>query len=477
MTDYKEHGDRYKSRSLYFGLFRSIIAGAILAVITYLVIVIPAAVIIHETYETKEKKLERREGYLTDLQSFVTKNGLGNEDIDSIGDWIRENPYVYLLVYTEPSAVPMASLPEAHTPGDEARVIEFPGQRINDTIDRDDLIKAARRNGYFYLELADGRVTVAINEYTEDFYYATFNTISLILGAVAFILSIVNYLRVIIERIKRFESDVTIVSEMDMSYEIVSEGADEISKLSTNVERMRKRMLEHITSEQEARQANTELITSISHDIRTPLTVLMGYIEMMKERECEDEVMAGYISATESTALRLKQLSDDMFKYSLAFGDTKGMINLEEYDAYTLFDQMISEHVVLMREMGYDIHVMATGERIDEGCIIVTDAQNLMRIVDNIFSNLRKYADPEHAILLTLEVKGGKIIFECENKVHPDTEGAESNGIGLKTCQRLASLIADRFDYKREGDYFTCRLVLDYRHSYLVAEDDEETEE
>lgn len=472
MTDFKGIQKKYKSRSLYFGMLRYIIVGTILAVLSYIAVMIPAVIVIGEVYESPEEKAIRREEYLTELQDYVTDNKVDSLSMEKFSEWIRENRYVYLAVYTDLAPVPTVKVQSAPTPSPELRVIDFVGSGIDDSLSNDELIKAAKKHGYFYLDLADTRITVAIDEYTENLQYTTWSSVAFITFAVVFTLSIINYVRIIIERIKRFESDVTIVSEMDMNYEIVVEGADEIANLSTNVERMRRRMLDHIKSEQEARQANTELITSISHDIRTPLTVLMGYIEMMKERQAEtgDELMESYIAATESTAQRLKQLSDDMFKYSLAFGDTKGSINLEEYDALTLFDQLLSEHILLMREMGYDIHTLYTGDKLDDGCVVLTDAQNLMRIVDNIFSNLRKYADIEHPILFTINARHGRITFECENKIKKDTDEAESNGIGLKTCKRLASIIANRFEYQSDGDYFTCRLILDYRKSVIMGE-------
>ena len=473
MTDYKDIEKRYKSRSLYFGLLRSILMGVILAVISFILVIVPSIIVIYEVYESREEKMLRREEYLADLQEFIDEGEIDSSGIDQISEWLRRNSYVYLAIYTKPTDTPLGSIPSNPESEDGYRVIEFVGANIDESLDSDDLFSAAVKNGYFLINLADVSMTLAINEYTEDLYYSTWGTIAFIVAGVAFLLSLVNYMRVIIERIKRFASDVTIVSEMDMDYEIVSEGVDEIGKLSDNVERMRRRMLDHIKSEQEARAANTELITSISHDIRTPLTVLIGYIEMMKDRETDDPLMESYIQATDSTAQRLKQLSDDMFKYSLAFGDTKGMIQLEEYDALTLFDQLLSEHIVLMREMGYDIHTLYTGEKLDEGCVVLTDAQNLMRIVDNIFSNLRKYADPEHPILFTIEARGGMIFFECENKIRPDTDEAESNGVGLKTCQRLASIIAKKFEYSAEGDYFACRLTLEYRKALLIEEDDD----
>jgi hypothetical protein len=123
-----------------------------------------------------------------------------------------------------------------------------------------------------------------------------------------------------------------------------------------------------------------------------------------------------------------------------------------------------------MREYGYDIQTRATGDEVKDGTTVSTDAPNLMRIVDNIFSNLRKYADKTHPILITMNSKDSAIILECINKIRIDTEGAESNGIGLKTCVRLGSLVAKKFEYFTDGDFFTCRLVLDIKPPSESAE-------
>ena len=219
-------------------------------------------------------------------------------------------------------------------------------------------------------------------------------------------------------------------------------------------------MLENIKSEKEAREANTELIAAISHDIRTPLTVLLGYLEMMKERQTDDPVMQGYIASTESTAYRLKHLSDNMFKYSLAFGDAERRVSLEEYDAETLFEQLFSEHLVLLREKGYSVEMINEGEVDLAGRKIVTDAPNLMRIFDNVFSNLEKYADSDYPIIFKRSISDGRLCLECKNRISKESRNVESNGIGLKNCVRLGSMIADEFEYETEEDTFICRLVI-----------------
>lgn len=463
MIDYKIRRKEPRYHSLYHGLLLNILKGILMAIIIYFAILISTRHMIKYWYVTPEAQRTRRENYIENLQSYVKENRIYEDNMDELADWTRANPYVYLVVYHNTRVEPMSFADPSYSPGPKNKFTEYSGSRIDESLARDDLIDQATAGGYYSINFVDATVTVAIAEYTQNGYYLFFSVLSLAAAGLTFILSLVKYIRMLIDRIKRFESDVTIVSEIDMGYDIVSEGADELSNLSGRVEQMRKKMLEHIKSEQDAREANTELITSISHDIRTPLTVLMGYIEMMKKRNESDEILEGYISATENTALRLKQLSDDMLKYSLAFGDTEKSINLEEYDAITLIEQLLAEHCLLMHEMGYEINLSPEENGLKMNDVIRTDAPNLMRIVDNIFSNLRKYADRSHPISIFCGVSQGQLIFECKNKIRHDTEGAESNGIGLKTCVRLASLVANKFEYQQDGDFFTCRLTIDVR--------------
>lgn len=465
MTDYKERVRGRGHRSLYLGLLYNIVIGFVLAILVFCMIYIPAWYVISHHYTSAEMQMARRSEYLSSLQKYVVNHNITKDTWDEIAGWVGDNPYVFLLVYKSGQNTEAAShsFVDVLRPGEKDRLGYFPGSRIGESLDLEELTAAAQNNGFTNISLNNGTIIVAISEYTENLYYGIFIITSVLASLMTFVLALVRYIRVLIERIKRFEGDVTIVSEFNMDYEIVSEGRDEIAKLSTNVERMRRTMLDHVKNEQEAREANTELITSISHDIRTPLTVLMGYIEMMKDQVGEDDVMRSYIDATENTALRLKNLSDDMFKYSLAFGDTKKSVKLEEYDFIMLNEQLFSEHFLLMRENGYDIRVETCGEEIKEGTTVRTDASNLMRIVDNIFSNLQKYADKAHPILFTMRAEGRAMLLECRNKIRTDTEGAESNGIGLKTCVRLGSLVAKKFEYKTDGEYFVCRLVLDIK--------------
>ena len=338
--------------------------------------------------------------------------------------------------------------------------VDFGSLGIGSKVDREELIKQAEASGMHTIMLEDGPIFAAVAEYSEMLYYDLFNFISLAVGIFMLGVVLILYFRRIVVRIKRLESDVNIVSHINMNHKIVSEGEDEISILSRNVEDMRNSILDNLEKEREARNANTELITAMSHDIRTPLTVLLGYIDMLKNYEGSDEVVKNYVAATERTALRLKDLSDDMFKYSLAFGDTEEEMHFEEYDAKMLFDQLISEHILLLTESGYNVVLDNRLINIPEGTTVYTDPQNLMRVVDNIFQNLYKYADKEKPVLITAVRGKNEVTVSVRNSVLKEQIKVESNGIGLKSCERLCKYIANDFSYEKKGEFFTVRLSL-----------------
>ena len=255
----------------------------------------------------------------------------------------------------------------------------------------------------------------------------------------------------ILSRVTRLAADVNRVAEGDMTYWIRSQGNDEISRLSSQVENMRSSILENLEREREVRATNEELITSMSHDIRTPLTVLLGYIDVMKMHP-HDEAMGEYIKATEATAMRLKKLSDDMFGYFLVFGDKAIEANIQDYDGTTLLSQMLDEHILLLHENGYSVSY-EEGPGLD-GVSIMTDAPKAMRLIDNIFSNLHKYSDSERPITVSVGAEGGRISLTVENGIASGSRTAESNGIGLKTCVKLAELLDIGFEYERLSDSY-----------------------
>ena len=324
---------------------------------------------------------------------------------------------------------------------------------------REELKKYAEENDAHVINTANDKMLVVnMADFTEYIYYDIINITSLVAALVALFVVIMIHFHGVTSRITKLAGDVSDVARGDMEHEIHSRGRDEISELALNVDDMRTSILENIEKERAIMDANAELITSMSHDIRTPLTVLLGYLEIMKERVGDDVTMAEYVNASEKTALRLKKLSDDLFNYFLLFGAGATSPKLEEYDIGTLFDQMLSEHVLLLRDNGYQVSFdMPTGAAARR---ILTDPAELMRVFENLFSNVMKYADKARPVSIVSRLDDGKLILSFTNGI-AKTHFAESNGIGLRTCHKIAEMLSVSFDTTDDGDTFVARLEFD----------------
>lgn len=438
--------ERYQS--LYLGLFANIILGALLAALTYGIIAIASGLIIDNYYSSEKSKDERREKYALSLQEFVNENRITGENPDDFAEWAKDNRYVYVLIYKENK---LFFTSDGHGVGKEDEASSYPN--------REELVTDALANDVFEIWAEGSVLRAAFSDYRAESARGLFTLLAFFLGFVVLSATLIVYLRQVIARIRRLDSDVTVVSYVNMNHRVVCEGEDEIARLSKNVETMRNSLIDSIKKERDAREANIELVTSMSHDIRTPLTVLIGYIEMMKDRVGDDEALATFVQSSEKTALRLKELSDDMFKYALAFADAGKGIVLEKYEAQTLLLQLLSEHLVLLSERGYT-HTLTEIPAFSDGDMLLTDPPNLMRIIDNIFSNIYKYADTTEPIFISVarEEKRVRVVFK--NKIKKNTEGAESNGIGIKTCKRLAEFVLDGFEIENDGEYYKTTLLI-----------------
>ena len=431
---------------------------------------------IDTVYISEENKKAREETYLEDLQDFIKDNGVSLKDTSQISEWVRENKYVYLLIskegeifFTSDDATdedendvtPPDGEIDAESPDDgEEKEENGNGGVTVKYPSREELLEYAKANEMHLIDFSDGPAAASFAEFTEYLYYDVANIATIVIAFAILLLIMLLYIRRVTGRILELGEDVNAVAAGDTSSVIAVNGKDEIATLAANVENMRSSMVENYEKEKAALNANSELITSMSHDIRTPLTVLLGYLDIMQVTAEGDEQMQAYIKAAESTALRLKRLSDDMFGYLLVFGNSNAQLELEAYNADTLIGQMLSEHILLIGESGYNIDTSGIDHASLAGKTVVTDPQSLVRIFDNAFSNLYKYADREKPIEISISAEACKIIIKISNYIRHDGEKVESNGIGLRTCKKLAEQLNADFEFGGDENLYFVKLSL-----------------
>ena len=458
-------------RSLRAGMLIAIILGTALGVITYFIVRDSVNNWVENEYNSRESREERYENYISDLQTFIVTNAVSSNDTKQITRWARGNRNVYVFLYKDNQlfyddlqgdADKDDSFADNPPAGDEGDAEEDKGNEGSGsqegtiggiTVDyptREEIIALAEKNGQRPIDFTDGTLFVSLVDFTEYIYYDVANIASLVSAFVVLVIVLMLYFTRLTSNISRLAQDVSLVYEKDMNTEIrVQKGDNEFSKLTRNVEEMRTTMLSSLEKEKEALTANSELITSMSHDIRTPLTVLLGYLDIMKSYS-DDSVMQEYLKASEGTALKLKELSDDLFNYFLVFGDNNVKAEFSHYGAKTLFDQLLSEHVLLLGERSYKVSVHM-GKMITDNIKVSTDAPKLARIIDNLFSNIYKYADEKKPVAVAIGVRGQRVSLVIKNFVGDRKDQAESNKIGLKTCKKLSELLDIRFEYGTVG--------------------------
>lgn len=310
----------------------------------------------------------------------------------------------------------------------------------------------SQQYGFYPIKFADGIYDVCILDYSESKVYGYCLVVSFFFSCLVLVAIIVIYHRREIKRVIRLTNEVKNIESLDIDNPISLKGRDEIYDLSVSVDNMRNRIIDKMSKEKAAWQANSDLVTAMAHDIRTPLTVLAGYLDLIKNKDySSEEELSQYINISVDKAEQLRDLSDKLFKYFYVYSKSDDNIVLEEFDAAGLFDQLVGEYVILLEEKGFTFKI----DTFNHAANIKVDAQYLKRLTDNIFTNIRKYADKSKPVKITHTLHRDKVSMRVRNEISKERNTAESTRIGLQTCEKIAEQLGGRFKAEEKGTVYT----------------------
>lgn len=418
--------------------------------------------IIINRYYLSEEAIEKNENEIfDDFVKFIDRQHIKSTDTEQLQRWVRDREYVYLIVSDNYSiafdggwSVSSGAVSTEDITTDQSNVT-FDNE--NDRITPDTFIQDTKNR---ILQFEDGLYYVFINVYREEYFNRVMMFAKIILCVLTLIGTIMIYNGSVLGRISRLSADVEEVTRGNLTGNIESTANDEIGRLANNVDSMRNYIIKRLRSEKEAWDKNSELITAMSHDIRTPLTSLIGYLDIIESGKYQSkEEETRYIEACREKAFQLKDLSDKLFQYFLVFGSQGPDRNTEVYDAGILFQQIISEHSAELINYGFNIELDYT---IPEEMEIKADISALRRLFDNLFSNIMKYADKNSPIKISANVdeKNNMLIVGMKNHVLVESRRVESNKIGLKTCEKICNDLGGSFETLDEEQTFTVNLSL-----------------
>ncbi len=452
---------KYKKMfSLRYKQLLVMIAGTLVSFGMYLFVQSLGDLLITKNYLNESSQTKRISDYQNSFQRYVTRRKLTVEDIKEISKWIKAQNYVYVMIYDGDDIVYESGYwDDAYSVYDFSESIiqgkpghcEFSSKNNNNEGIpnlNEYLCKIKFKNKEYLVSFIDSSVSR---------WYSLLTTISFVVFFLCLFLFLMLYNRYVIIRIVHLSHEVSLIENGNLDHPITYTGKDEISLLARNADNMRNSIVARHKSEKEAWDANSELITSMSHDIRTPLTSIIGYLEILDSKSYQSqEQLEKYIRSCKDKSIQLKDLSDKLFQYFLVFGKDGIILDLNTFDVQILFRQLLYEHIFELSNLGFKVESSFD----EQSCIITADILYLNRLFDNLFSNIVKYAEPQGQINVVGIVSGNDLIITLENKIRNDSVLVDSTSIGLKTCKKIVEQMNGAFEIEQDEAQFKVRIAF-----------------
>lgn len=216
----------------------------------------------------------------------------------------------------------------------------------------------------------------------------------------------------------------------------------------------------------------TELITNVSHDIKTPLTSIINYVDLLSKEELDNPNTQEYLEVLDRQSARLKKLIEDLIEASKASSGTLN-VQWEECEVGVMLTQAAGEYEERLRNNQLELVI----HQPEEPMVIRADGRHLWRVFDNLLNNINKYAQPGTRVYLDLERQGGQLTVLFRNTsryaLHMTGEelvqrfargdssrNTEGSGLGLSIAQSLTELMGGSFQLFVDGDLFKVILTF-----------------
>lgn len=430
--------------SLTFKSFTIIFAAVLTGIASFSVLSGAGAFAAEKISMSRAANTRRMEILEKDFMESINPNGESCKSKKEVLNWLEDKPGVSVYAYDFNSG---------------QLLFESDGHFFTEYRDGESEIYIGRKADFLTVRYQDMTCRVVIRDNSYMRYFRVIDILSLLISfAIVMVILVCAFNKYLIKRIIRISKQAKAVSFGELSREINVDGTDELYELGSNIDNMRKAIITYYEKEQDAIKANNEMLTSISHDIRTPLTSIIGYSEMMSdERTTDIEEMKKYAEVCKDKAYRLKELTDTMFRYFYVYGKDLTDINSEIFYARLLLDQIFGELTAEIMQEGYTVEI---SEEIEERTRIIVDIDLIKRVIDNVFSNLKKYADKSKTVFINGKVQNNVLEIEIRNTVMHNVRTAESTKIGLKTCSRIMESMGGKIEVRTENDIFTERIYI-----------------
>ncbi len=280
--------------------------------------------------------------------------------------------------------------------------------------------------------------------------------------------------RFTLRRVKSFQTiqvGVEKIKAGDFHHRIEVKEEGEFRKLADHINSITDGLNKAVANELKSERLKTELITNVSHDIRTPLTSIITYIDLLKN-EKDPAKLKEYIGVLDQKSKRLKTLTDDLFEASKASSGNIP-VQLEKIDIVSLINQGLGEVSDKIEALELVFRMNCPEEKI----YVTADGKLIWRSIENLLSNIFKYALRGSRVYISIEDLGNECLITFKNisayelnisaeelmerfKRGDESRSSQGSGLGLTIAKSLIEIQKGRFNIEIDGDLFKAMIYL-----------------
>lgn len=267
--------------------------------------------------------------------------------------------------------------------------------------------------------------------------------------------------------------NVEFIKEGSLDYKLEVKGKDQIAMLANNINNMSEGLEKAVDNAIKSEKMKTELITNVSHDLKTPLTSIINYVDMLKSPNIDENTRKDYLSILDKKSKRLKTLVEEIFEASkLSSGEIE--FNLEKTDIKELLIQSIVELEDKIQESRLDFIVDTPEEEV----FTLIDGKRTWRAFENLITNILKYSAPNSRVYIDLTLEDNNIYIIFKNisnyrlNLKPEeflerfrrgdsSRNTEGSGLGLSITQSIIENQNGNMELNIDGDLF--KVILSFK--------------
>ncbi len=294
--------------------------------------------------------------------------------------------------------------------------------------------------------------------------------------------------------VKKFEGIKEGIEEVksgNLTYKIPAEGNGELDRLARSINEISEASNVAVQNELKNQRMKTDLISNVSHDLKTPLTSMVTYIDLLKSEGLDSENAPEYVRILDEKTERLRHLTEDLFEAAKASSGAMP-VHLEKVELLSLINQGLGEMDQRIQDSGLEFIVHAERDKY----YVLADGQLLWRVVENLLGNVLKYALENSRVYIDIKDRGGSekpasiVTLEMKNisknplnisadelmerfKRGDESRTTEGSGLGLAIAKDLVKLQNGWLDVVIDGDLFKAQVMLS---KYPEDKKDEEPE-